>query len=114
MATIMDTALWTLTEAAAERMVANGLIKRCEGDHTQQGTIVADLPIYHRACDAPDWFGFATMHQAITAAQAHVEEETDGQSMVPHTSDASERLLRDSQPNIEQQEPDADSNTAGG
>lgn len=71
MATIMEGAQWTLTEAAAERMVENGLLTKCTGDHTEQ-VIADDLPIYHRACDAPSWFGFSTMHQAIRAAEAHV------------------------------------------
>jgi len=71
MATIMEGALWTLTEAAAERMVENGLLTKCQGKHTEE-VLEADLPIYHRACDAPNWFGFGNMDQAIRAAEAHV------------------------------------------
>lgn len=75
MATILEGALWTLTEAAAERMAANGLIRKCDCDHLT--TVPADQPIYHRAFDAPSWFGFATIAGAIRAAEAHVEDVID-------------------------------------
>ena len=74
MATIMEGALWTLTEAAAERMVENGLIVQCdEEDHPH--TLDVDKPIYHIAEDAPGWFGMGTLNQAIISAEAHVTPE---------------------------------------
>lgn len=76
MATIMEDALWTLTEAAAERMVENGLLTKCEGKHTAE-VLEVDRPIYHVACDAPNWFGFSTMDQAIRSAEAHVSLEAE-------------------------------------
>lgn len=77
MATIMEEVMWTLTEAAADRMVENGLLVKCEGKHTED-VLERDRPIYHRACDAPSWFGFSTMDQAIRSAEAHVEKEVLG------------------------------------
>lgn len=72
MATIIEGALWTLTEEAAQRMVENGLIALCTRKHTNYPDLgEADLPIYHRACDAPDWFGIATLPGAIQSAETH-------------------------------------------
>lgn len=72
MATLLEGAMWTLSEAAAERMVENGLIAACQGNHS--GLVPVDRPIYHRACDAPNWFGFATIAGAIRSAEEHVKE----------------------------------------
>ncbi len=81
MATIIEGAIWTLTEAAAERMVENGLITRCDGEHVVkhlvddnlEDLLEVDKPIYHRARNAPDWFGFATISGAIRSAEEHVD-----------------------------------------
>lgn len=67
MATIIEDALWTVTEEVAEHMVETGLLVKCERTH--QGVRDFDLPIYHIACDAPNWFGFGTLAQAISAAE---------------------------------------------
>ena len=89
MATIMEGARWTLTDAAAERMVANGLIQECYGEHL--GVLEVDKPIYHRACNAPDWFGFATIPHAIMSAELHAEEATNAeQALVQPAPDAPE------------------------
>ena len=101
MATILEEGIWTLTEAAAERMVENGLIERCDqkhyaghlyyGENDEEGLLVIDHPVYHRSPTAPDWFGFATMHQAIISAEKHAEEATNAErTVVPPAPDASE------------------------
>ena len=97
MATIMEGALWTLTEAAAERMVENGLLTKCTGKHTEEVS-EADLPIYHRACDAPSWFGFANIDQAIRSAEEHVIMATpllklDSFVEMPNEDELEEALL---------------------
>jgi hypothetical protein len=63
MATIIESGLWTLTNDAAERMAADGLIRECSADHTDINPI--DKPIYHRALNAPDWFGSQTIGTTI-------------------------------------------------
>lgn len=78
MATILEGALWTLTEAAAQRMVENGLLVECSNEHfcEPMDGVEADRPFYHIAPRAPDWFGFSTIPLAIAQAQAHVEAES--------------------------------------
>lgn len=72
MATIMEGSIWNLTEAAADRMAANGLIVRCVSMHCNAETV--EEPIYHiDTFHAPDWFGVGSLAEAIKAAEAHVE-----------------------------------------
>lgn len=78
MATILEGALWTLTEAAAERMVENGLLVPCKSIHINDHHAEDfDAPIYHIAIDAPPWFGVHSLPDAIKSAEAHVEAVTD-------------------------------------
>jgi hypothetical protein len=82
MATILEEAAWTITEAAAERMAENGLLKKCEHEYHTQAVMTADLPVYHRSDDAPSWFGFSTMDQAIRSAEAHAAGEKESEAFM--------------------------------
>lgn len=81
MATILEDAAWTLTDAAAERMVENGLIIECPLHHTM--ILESDKPIYHIAPCAPRWFGAGSIRVAITAAESHVEVTNGTDSGLP-------------------------------
>ena len=86
MATIIEGGVWKLSEAAAERMVENGLITKCP--HPAEWHIHEDEiedPVYHRALRAPDWLGFATMGGAVRTAEEHVEVKDEEGSVVPTT-----------------------------
>lgn len=85
MATILEGALWTLTEAAAERMVENGILVRCEDEHSCAPTdgLEVDKPYYHISQEtSASWVGMSTLPAAIAAAEKHVEEAKDAQRPV--------------------------------
>jgi hypothetical protein len=71
MATIIVGAMWTLTEAAGDYMVEQGLLIKCDKGHIP--TLEVDKPIYHVHHKKPLWFGFTTIPGAIRDAERHVE-----------------------------------------
>jgi hypothetical protein len=73
MATIIQGAVWTLTENAANLMESKGLIVRCEAEH---GLLEVDKPVFHKHIKAPDWFGFSTVSGAINDAEKEVENDS--------------------------------------
>lgn len=84
MATILEGALWTLTEAAAERMVQNGLLVKClrpqEHACTPHDATEADKPFYHISLETQaSWLGMSTLPKAIEAAEAAVEAHAKAQ-----------------------------------
>ena len=50
MAPIIEGALWTLTDPAAKLMEIEGLIKKCDAEHT---VLLVDRPIYHLKNNRP-------------------------------------------------------------
>lgn len=72
MATIIEGALWTLTDKAAEKMAEDELIYRCDSNHN---VVDADLPIYH-VTDKGEarGVGLSTMGGYIKRAEREVEE----------------------------------------
>lgn len=70
MATVADGTLWTLTEEAAELLVAEGILVRCEEEHIQ--TMPVDEPVYHLKHDAPKEVGFSTLYSYIKEAEKRV------------------------------------------
>lgn len=72
MATIIEGALWTLTEEAAMLMVDRGYLKACDSDHD---LIEEDQPIFHMANDHPDWLSLVTLPAAIADAERAVYED---------------------------------------
>lgn len=71
MATLVEGALWTLTEGAAMVMVEKGLITPCDADHD---LLDVDQPIFHFASKTPDWFGFSTVYGAIKDAEREADK----------------------------------------
>lgn len=67
MATIIEGALWTLTEYAAESMVEKGILVRCGANH--RDVLEVDKPIYHLSIDAPDDVGQSNLHVHIIEAE---------------------------------------------
>lgn len=75
MATIIEGALWTVTEEVAEHMVDIGLLQKCQNNHT--GMLDHDKPIYHISCNAPQWFGFATIDGTIRQVEKNLGQKVD-------------------------------------
>jgi len=73
MATIIEGALWTLTEAAAKHLVEEGIIYRCEHEHTDDVLLKADEQIYHLRHDLSSEVGYSNLHIYISDAEKAVE-----------------------------------------
>lgn len=76
MASILEGAIWTVTEEVADHMVETGLLVKCEANHI--GIEEYDKPVYHISPDAPSWFGFSTIAGAINSAtKAWLDAKTE-------------------------------------
>lgn len=73
MATIIEDGLWTLTEAAAEHLVEQGIIYKCIGVHITPSLRASDYPIYHLNAKAPREIGVSNLHTYIADAEKIVE-----------------------------------------
>lgn len=73
MASIIENAIFTVTEEVAEHMVKTGLIVKCTSDHIN--VLDVDKPVYHISSEAPDWFGYTSIPGAIYSAIKAVESE---------------------------------------
>lgn len=69
MATIVEGAWWTLTNAAAEVLVGKGLIVECKEEHVDAG----DGPIYHLSSLSKE-VGFTNIDSYISEAESEVNE----------------------------------------
>jgi len=76
MATVIEGPYWTVTEEAAEVLVADGILVICGDEHVD--TLDVDKPIYHISHNAPPEVGRTTIHSYIVEAERRVEEKSTG------------------------------------
>lgn len=72
MATIIEGAMWTLTEEAAEHLVEKGILKKCIVHHVD--ILETDKPIYHINPNAAREINMETIHDYIVDAQKYVKD----------------------------------------
>jgi hypothetical protein len=72
-ATIIEGAFFTMTEEAAEVLVADGIIFICGAEHID--TLEVDKPVYHLARGCPSEVGFTNLHTYIKEAERRAEKE---------------------------------------
>ena len=73
MATIIEGALWTLTEKAANALVEEGILTKCDNEHSF--ILDVDKPIYHYSINKPDYVGSSNLHSYIIEAEKKVDNK---------------------------------------
>lgn len=71
MATIIQGGTWNITEAAAEHLVAQNVLYKCDANHVDAEEFA--LPIYHLTHTAPHYIGSSTLGGLIKEAEEAVQ-----------------------------------------